>query len=204
MTFGLRGPCQSIIGSRTAGLDALHLASMRISLGHWDQAIVCAGEEHCPLVQEVYHDFGLKFDTCAVAVALLVESDRHARSRGAPCRGVVDQGFAVHYGDRPDRGVRILSRALAGSNAERVISPTSGTWLDRLEALALRTTPHRLTGLNGLFVECFSGGALLAMAGLSLTKDCPGHTGPGPERVLVIASDFHGSTCGIPIRLDVH
>jgi 3-oxoacyl-[acyl-carrier-protein] synthase II len=43
LMLGLKGACQTVIGSRTSGLDALHLAAARIRSGEWDRAIVGAG-----------------------------------------------------------------------------------------------------------------------------------------------------------------
>ena len=45
LMFQVKGGCQTIIGSRTSGIDALWLASLRIASGEWDRAIVSAGEE---------------------------------------------------------------------------------------------------------------------------------------------------------------
>ena len=40
LMLGLKGACQTLIGSRTAGLDALRLAVLRIASGQWDRAVV--------------------------------------------------------------------------------------------------------------------------------------------------------------------
>ncbi|MBN4052791.1 hypothetical protein JYU07_00775, partial [Roseiflexus sp. AH-315-K22] len=45
MAFGVRGGCQTIIGTRTAGLEALALAVLRIQQGVWTRAIVSAADE---------------------------------------------------------------------------------------------------------------------------------------------------------------
>ena len=59
LMLALKGPCQTIIGTRTAGLDALHLAATRIASGEWDRAIVSAAEEYSPLVNAAYEHWGL-------------------------------------------------------------------------------------------------------------------------------------------------
>jgi 3-oxoacyl-(acyl-carrier-protein) synthase len=52
LMLGLRVPCQTIIGSRTSGLDALRLAATRIRSGEWTGAIIGAGEEYSAIVNE--------------------------------------------------------------------------------------------------------------------------------------------------------
>ena len=54
----MTGFCQTIIGSRTAGLDALGLAAARIADGEWERAIVVAAEEYSPLVAPAYRSCG--------------------------------------------------------------------------------------------------------------------------------------------------
>jgi len=56
LATGMHGGCQTIIGSRTAGLDALGLAAARIAGGTWDRALVVAADEYCPVVNAGYAD----------------------------------------------------------------------------------------------------------------------------------------------------
>ena len=53
LVFGVRAPCISVIGRRTAGLEAMALACARIRTGAWDRAIVVAAEEANPIVERV-------------------------------------------------------------------------------------------------------------------------------------------------------
>src|SRR6185295_11790100 len=46
LMLGVKGACQTLIGTRTAALDALRLASLRIASGAWERAVVGASEEH--------------------------------------------------------------------------------------------------------------------------------------------------------------
>jgi 3-oxoacyl-[acyl-carrier-protein] synthase II len=59
LMLSLKGSCQTIIGTRTAGLDALRLAYARIAAGQWDRAIVSAAEEFVPTVNSAYAPCGL-------------------------------------------------------------------------------------------------------------------------------------------------
>ena len=89
-TFGIRGSCQTIIGSRTAGLDALALAALRVRAGDIDTAIVVAAEAQSDIVDHAYAALGLGrrapaeaapratpgFTPSIGAVAFIVESSR--------------------------------------------------------------------------------------------------------------------------------
>jgi 3-oxoacyl-(acyl-carrier-protein) synthase len=83
MTLGLRGCCQTIIGTRSAGLDAFALAALRVRDGRAARVIVSAAEEYSRLVRDAYAACGRVCFTGAGAVALVVEGRRAAMSRGA-------------------------------------------------------------------------------------------------------------------------
>jgi len=53
MFHRLHGTSQSIIGTHTAGIDALSLATQRIASGRWTTAIVCIAEEDHPLLRTI-------------------------------------------------------------------------------------------------------------------------------------------------------
>src|SRR3954447_8090144 len=59
LMLGIKGACQTIIGTRTSGLDALNLAAARIATGAWDRAIVGAGEEYVEVIERAYQHCGL-------------------------------------------------------------------------------------------------------------------------------------------------
>ncbi|MEO1236728.1 MAG: beta-ketoacyl-[acyl-carrier-protein] synthase family protein [Planctomycetota bacterium] len=199
MSLRLRGACQTIIGSRSAGLDALRLASLRIAEGRWDRAVVCAGEEHDELVERCYAELGLPMATCAGAVSLVVEGRAAAEARGARVLGVVESGAQMNYNRRVARGVDRLRRMLereAGAGMEVVLDSANGTWTDRLEAAAMR----RLDGsvkrstLSGSVAECFSTGPLVAVAAALIGAGLDGQTPDDVRRVGVLGSDFNGLT----------
>ena len=74
LAHGLTGACQTLIGSRTAGLDAVRLAALRIANGDWDRAVVGAAEEQSDLVDAAYRHAGHAVTTVAGAVMLVLES----------------------------------------------------------------------------------------------------------------------------------
>lgn len=207
MSLKLRGACQSIIGSRTAGLDALRLASLRITEGQWDRAVVCAGEEHDELVERCYAELGLPMRTCAAAVTLVLESKATAEARGAACRGIVESGAQVNFNRRVARGVNglrsILERERA-AGATRVVNSANGTWLDRVEVAAWRRSGLEMSSLQGRLAECFSAGPLAAVAATLLKNDADDPAETPAERVSVLGTDFNGLTSCARIQLARH
>lgn len=96
MTFGLTGPCQTFIGTITAGLDALRLAALRIASGEWERAVVCVGEEHHPLTDEAWTAAGvLAPGTLSTegAVTFVLESAASAKARGAAPKAQLTGGL---------------------------------------------------------------------------------------------------------------
>ncbi|MEM9882068.1 MAG: beta-ketoacyl synthase N-terminal-like domain-containing protein [Planctomycetota bacterium] len=192
MGLNLRGGCQSIIGSRTAGLDALRLATIRLVLGEGDRAVVCAGEEHDPLVERCYAELGLPTPTAAGAVALVLEARPAAEARGARCRGVVGMGSGANFGRDLRAGVRgidlIVARNVAKGRA-RVIGCGGPGWLGRFEAAGLRRAGVPSSRFAGM-AEGFSTTPLAAVAAAL----------GGSEMTLVVAADFHGTATGVRVR----
>jgi 3-oxoacyl-[acyl-carrier-protein] synthase II len=105
LMLGLRGACQSIIGTRTAGLDALRFAYLRIASGACERVIVGAAEESQPVVDRAYEQCGLKakstsnppfgepsgFCPSAGGAAMVVESLESARSRNATIYATIER-----------------------------------------------------------------------------------------------------------------
>lgn len=84
LMLGLTGACQTVLGTRTAGLDALRLAMLRISSGECDRCIVSAGEEDSAIVAAAYQQCGEPHaDNTAGAVTLVLEAAETANARRA-------------------------------------------------------------------------------------------------------------------------
>ncbi|MEM6458180.1 MAG: beta-ketoacyl synthase N-terminal-like domain-containing protein [Planctomycetota bacterium] len=188
MGLNLRGGCQSIIGSRTAGLDALRLAALRLAGGEGDRAVVCAGEEHDPLVERCYAELGLPTPTAAGAVALVLEAQPAAEARGAHCRGAVGPGSQTNFGRDLRAGVRGVGRLVAKSR-DPIIGCGGPGWLGRFEAAGLRRAGVASSRFAGM-AEGFSTTPLAAVAAAL----------GGAEPTLVVAADFHGGATGLRVR----
>lgn len=189
-TFSIKGFCQTVIGTRTAGLEALMLASARVRSGEWQRAIVSAADEHTPLVDDVYRHFGLHADTAgrsnprptgmsrprpgfvtgSGAVALVVESAASAAARGARPRGSIDAFAATRCQALASRqGIESARRLWTNlDRPTQVYHAANGTWLDRVieRALATRHAQRHtvVTTLREYLPECFSALPLAAVA----------------------------------------
>jgi hypothetical protein len=188
LMLGLHGACQTLIGSRTAGLDALRLAWLRIAGGEWDRAIVGAAEENHFAIEKAYDHCGLRnqdattgpfdgvggFVSNQGAVSLVLESRESALARGAIPYARIEQAHS-QSGDRPHLG-RTLSRLLDQMPiAPHVICSANGTWLDSVEAGALvrATTNTAIGSIYDLGGEVFSATPLLGIAATLLCRSLP-------------------------------
>jgi 3-oxoacyl-[acyl-carrier-protein] synthase II len=202
LMMSLKGACQTIIGSRTAGLDALRLAAERVAQGRWERAVVSAGEEFCQTVNDGYRHCGLDvgadaslpfasrtggdrggFAAGCGAVTLILESRESIERRGgARARGLLVTGAsaAPREGREIDAAARVL-RDLGAPAA--VLASANGTWVDRVEAAAARISSKRagregsLSTLSGYFAETFSVTPLAGVAAVVLGKRLPGGFG---------------------------
>ncbi|MEA2709080.1 MAG: 3-oxoacyl-[acyl-carrier-protein] synthase [Phycisphaerales bacterium] len=224
LMLDLKGGCQTIIGSRTSGLDALHLAALRIRSGQWQRAIVGAGEEYNGIVNGAYGHCGLYaganaagaapskekgFVTGSAAVTFVLESREAAIRRGVAGRGIVVR--SASFRGRPNESVESACRVLETLRSPRaVLTSASGTWVDRAEAAALRRAAPSATAssLYGHVAEHFSASPLLAIAGTLLTghlprmlqplRDIRGADGSEPaDSFAAICTDFTGCVSGV-------
>lgn len=247
LAAGIKGACQTIIGSRTAGIDALGLASARIASGQWDRAIVGAAEEYCDVVNAAYAHCGLHAPNNAAlpfahdkegneggasktfaigcgAVALVLESRASVEARAARVRGSVGEYAAASPPE--GRNIQSADQILAQlGDPCFVISSANGTWLDRVEAAALRLSGRRsgqfpnVSSLAGHMAECFSVTPLASIAAVLLTGNLPRLWGPGLKRsnrdsqdngsvdvpiddFAALSSDYAGLIAGIRVRLN--
>ena len=178
LMLSLKGACQTVIGSRTSGLDALQLAALRIRSGQWDRAIVGAGEEYSPIVNGGYGHCGTYcgpngcepaqgkgFVAGAAAVTFVLESRTAAEARNAKARGRVLAGS----GSRGRAGEAIESACRVLESLDRpaaILSSAAGFWADRAEAAAIRRVVPKavVSSLYGHAAEHYSASPLLSVA----------------------------------------
>jgi 3-oxoacyl-(acyl-carrier-protein) synthase len=175
----LKGACQTVIGSRTAGLDALRLASLRIASGEWDRAIVGAAEEDHELVNTSYKHCGLYCDADgsapfgdekgfvagAAAVTFVLESRESMERRGArPWARVIGGASCRATDGAPVRAVAKVLEEMG--NPEQVVCSANNTWIDRAELAGIRQTSRgvAVSSLYGHVAESFSAMPLLGIA----------------------------------------
>jgi 3-oxoacyl-[acyl-carrier-protein] synthase II len=153
-TLGLRGACQTIIGSRTAGLDALALSALRVRSGAIDTLLVVAAEAACEMVDRAYQAESLQarsvtdggetpgggFTRGVGAVAFIVEDSRAAAARGAsPYAGIAESAWACSPAARhggPAASIASVLRRL--HEPGRIMGSACNTWVDRAERLGMR------------------------------------------------------------------
>jgi 3-oxoacyl-[acyl-carrier-protein] synthase II len=172
LMLSLKGPCQTVIGSRTAGLDAIAIATARIAAGEWDRAIVGAAEEYSPVVNEAYRRWGLYgaggFVVGAGAVTFLLESRSSLETRGGRSRGriVATAGGANQVGLTP-RTLREVVKKLGP--LPLILGSSNGTWIDRVEDGGIASPGVVTSSLYGRLAECFS---VLPLAGIAAMLLC--------------------------------
>lgn len=201
LMLGIRGACQTIIGSRTAGLDALRLASLRIATGQWERAIVSAGEEYLDAVNRGYAVCNLYnprgggspfadptgYSVGCGGVTLVLESPDSAARRNARVRGVVASTVATRI-DR-DHKLRNAVNALSKLGpAPKTFSSANATWVDRFETIAIERSIGSTTidTLYGKWPELYSIGPLAAIAAGLLPAN-------GAEAFNVLSTDYAGT-----------
>lgn len=89
LALGIKGCCQTLIGSAAAGMDALRVAAMRVRGGEWTRVFVGAAEERSEMVDRAYAACRGGVRSASGAVTLIVESRGAAAARGAKLLGVV-------------------------------------------------------------------------------------------------------------------
>ena len=223
LMMSLKGACQTIIGSRTAGLDALRLAAERIAQGRWDRAVVSAGEEFSEVVNAGYRHCGLHaadregddggngFVAGCGAVTLILESRESLQRRGGSARphGRILGGASAAPGEggEIDAAARVLGDL---GDAGAVLGSANRTWVDRAESAAVRLSARRrgrevaTASLGATFAETFSVTPLVGVAAVLLTgrlpmSDLPHAEGTGADGVAVLCTDYAGTVSGVRV-----
>jgi 3-oxoacyl-[acyl-carrier-protein] synthase II len=195
LMFQVKGGCQTIIGSRTAGIDALWLASLRIASGEWDRAIVSAGEELHETATAIYKSLGLEIPLSTGAVSIVLESEPSARARNIEPRAIIDPSRAgAIRADGPASLARAaLSLVSRLDDASLLITPGNGTWIDRIHTAAARALPGTTRSTHRLIPDLASANALAGLAVALLAGDQP----KGP--ISILAADYAGTASALQV-----
>jgi hypothetical protein len=143
IAYGVQAASASVIGTRTSGLEALHLARARIKAGIWRHALVLAAEESHPLVDSVLSELlNTPVHGCSASVAILLRRSGDADDATLVSTGVgatPSGSGAVSSGSALDRPSRVHGE-------EQVMLPEMGscTGLALVALAAGRTRPSRL------------------------------------------------------------
>ena len=171
LMLGLRGAGQTMLGTRTAGLDALRLAALRVQSGTVERVIVCAAEEAHSTIDAAYSACNAaQRPSRSAAVAFIVESRRAAEARGA----------------------LPLARIAGGRSSS---SPASAVAADRDARAADHAMPPLATSVFSNTGDDFSVHALLQIAGELLDP-----TPTGALAFSVQATDRTGVTTMLELR----
>jgi 3-oxoacyl-[acyl-carrier-protein] synthase II len=204
--LSLKGACQTVIGSRTAGLDALRLATTRIASGQWTHAIVGAAEEYCDVINQAYRHCGLYrgdgpaesgFVVGAGAVTLVLESRESLERRGGKSLGRIESNASRRFApsDAIDATIEVLH---ALKDPQSVMSSSNNTWIDRAESAAIRrANPNAsVSALYGRIAETYSVGPLASLA--ARLSASPRAT----DSFAVLCTDYTGLVAGTRIAVD--
>lgn len=200
--FGIRGACQTLIGSRTSGLDALAMAARRIGTGACDIVVVGAAEESHATVDRAYRHFigSSTFCTTPGSAALIVESAAHAKARGATPIARIGMSASVSCGAASGRGCAAshdtpaaVMQALDAHGARRVVGSGNDTWIDPAEEKAIKRTlktqiARTTSGLGDLFATSPLAEVVAAL-----------HAGID-EPFIALCTDFTGVSTGVVIE----
>ncbi|MFQ5495095.1 MAG: beta-ketoacyl synthase N-terminal-like domain-containing protein [Phycisphaerae bacterium] len=209
-SFSITGFGLTLIGTRTAGLEALRLAAARIRTGVWQRAVVSTTEESTPLVRSVYRQLlstasagsqrrGAAHRAACLAasgaVTLVLESRLSANRRSARVRGVVERIISAS-----DAGASPRDRLSTAAGVVRRLGPVdllvesgSATPAGRIERLAARLAARRGQAAavgwfrGGVVPELFSTGPFASLAAVLLA-------GRLPQSDDVVASAAHTAT----------
>lgn len=221
--MSIQGLCQTVIGTRTAGLDALILAFHRIRSGVWTRAVVCAADEYAPIINRAHAHFGLYrpsaiartntkspgFVSGCGAVAMILESADSARSRHGKPRGIVDGTAGAFLPDlQSRRGVAAVQRVVTElENPRHLICSANATWLDRVELSGIvaadRANRHEnscgsiVAATYGHTAECFSVTPLVGMAAVLIAGKLPGWRAGCSGVAQVATGEEHVDSLGI-------
>ncbi len=193
LMLGLQGSAQTIIGSRTSGIDAIALAASRIRHGEWDRAIVGGADELSPTAEMLYGHTDRGIISGAGGIMFVLEDADSALARGATVLGRVGpSAFAYDsctsssshqvglIGSQIDLPDRVLASLALNAGCAKKKDRKRGA--DDVES-------HCVTPLTSI--------SAALLAGVLPDHDDSELTEGESADFAVIASDMHGSVSGV-------
>jgi 3-oxoacyl-[acyl-carrier-protein] synthase II len=213
LMMSVKGACQTIIGARTSGLDALRLAAARVAMGTWDRVLVGAGEEYSPIISAIYRDCRMadspQKSACEEplkigcgAVMFVLESRESVETRGGRIRGRVEAAASAAPGDiNAAEAQRVV---LELGPMDELIRSESELAIDRMDARPFRQAAEQVAAANvsslyGRVVETFSAGPLAGVAAGLLAGGIATPGIDGPRNIGVVCTDVTGLISGVRV-----
>ena len=194
LALGIRGSTNTIFGTRTSGLEAMHLARLRIESGMADRVIVVAVEEYDELTKRVLDHHGLlqradgtSEEVGGGAIGFVLERASIAAERGATPMAQVTES-ALDWPHEGGAHAHII-------NGRKLVSKYSNGRAHRV------TSSHSMIGR----IE-----RLIARPSDSESRDIPELHSVAPffpvleavskrEPTLLVGCDYHGATAVIAL-----
>jgi len=188
MALGIRGAAQSVVGSRTAALDALHLARIRSRFGTgvesgrecgagWSRVVVAAAEERSDLLDRAYRSLARATITSShAAAAVMLEPVSVAGDRAL---ALIEASVARQASDLTIAGIRDAVAEVVESLGEvdGIVSSCNGSWIGVAElkgiAMAIRGRIVPVSAMSGALREMHAAGPLAALVGAVLSGSLP-------------------------------
>ena len=193
--LALRGATISVVGRRSAGLEALDVAAVRIAVGLDDALLVVAADELVEPMLGVMREFKMCDGNELPAsgnggVGLLLESESHARRRGARALARITSAASVARAQigaaGTARAVRDAINRLGG--AAPVLLGPARSWIDRCERVGANGA-HRAIIEHRTIAELQAAGPLLRVV-LALAAN-------PTEPFAVVAADPFGAASAV-------
>jgi len=225
MSLGIRGAAQTIIGSRTGALDALHLARYRAGAAGWSRVLVGAAEEQSDRISRFYAAFNLHasagrrgFRAGAGSAALMLEP---ANGTNSAALGHITASAAATAPDRTAAALRCAAARVLSALGEvdAVMTSWNNTWIGLAElrgigdACAARPIP--ISTMYGPLPELFAVTPLAAIVSIVQSGMLP----PAPpnlprvrgvragrepvpvQSVAIVVTGYDGAARGVRLEL---
>jgi 3-oxoacyl-[acyl-carrier-protein] synthase II len=122
MSLGIRGGCQTLLGDRTVGIEAIVLAAEMVRAGRYDVVLAGASEEYHPVLTQIHEKIGMhapreKIDRGCLPFA--PQSTGYLMGEGAALVVVERESGALRRGAKPLARLRAAGMSTGAGSAGR-------------------------------------------------------------------------------------